>query len=448
MVGATARGVAVTTNLRHAIACGDVLATLRELPDNTFDALLCDPPYGLSFMGKVWDHGVPSVAVWAEALRVLKPGAALVAFGGTRTFHRMAVNIEDAGFELRDCLMWLYGKGFPKSHNVSKALDAAAGATRPVVGTRTLTGNAAVSLKDKGGTYGVQVGTVPAKQVDVTAAATPLAQQWDGYGTALKPGWEPILLCRKPLDGTVANNVQRWGCGALAIDACRIEGAARPVMARTTTKVAANAMAGESTGATSSGEMTDEGRWPANVCLDEDAAAELDASVAPTKSVPYRGNENTGAVLPMTKRTPGGYADAGGPSRFFYCSKVSTKERERGCEALPMRSAGECTDREDGSARLESPRTGAGRGGGARNHHPTLKPIALAQWLARLVMPPTPDATLLIPYCGAGSEIIGALQAGWPLVFGIEGEQAYTEIANARIAAWTGQSKGQGQGNE
>lgn len=423
----------------HAIAHGDVLEVLRRLPSNHFDAMFCDPPYGLSFMNKKWDYDVPSVEVWREALRVLKPGAALISFGGTRTFHRIAVNIEDAGFELRDVFCWLYGKGFPKSMNVGLAIDKAAGATRPVIGQQTLTGNAAVALKDKGGTFGVQVGTVAPKTIDLTGPATELAQQWDGYGTALKPGWEPAILARKPIEGTVVENVTKWACGALAIDACRIgrvEGD-RTEYGRDRTLAHANSTTSMGAFAEVKPYTPDEGgRWPANVCLDEEAGAILDASVAPTKSTPYPENEATGAVLPMKKRTAGGYSDAGGPSRFYYSAKVSTKEREFGCGALPMRSAAQMTDSEDGQARLESPRTGAGRGGGARNHHPTLKPISLARWLSALIKPPTDNAKLLIPFSGAGSEMIGALTAGWPMVLGIEGEADYIAIAHARIAAW------------
>jgi hypothetical protein len=206
----------------HGIVNGDVLATLKELPDNEFDGLLCDPPYGFSFMGKAWDYDVPSVDVWREALRVLKPGAPLLAFGGARTFHRIATGIEDAGFELRDCLMWLYGKGFPKSQNIGLAIDKAAGATRAVVGV-----NSKINVYEDGKNHKFYVGREgnpaygPAK---ITAPATPLAQQWDGYGTALKPAWEPIILARKPLIGTMAENVAAYGVGGLAIDACRIEG--------------------------------------------------------------------------------------------------------------------------------------------------------------------------------------------------------------------------------
>jgi site-specific DNA-methyltransferase (adenine-specific) len=421
----------------HAIAHGDVLAVLRQLPSDSFDALLCDPPYGFSFMGKKWDYDVPSTDTWREALRVLKPGAPLLSFGGARTFHRIAIGIEDAGFELRDCLMWLYGKGFPKSQNIGLAIDKAAGATREVVGSRVLTGNAAISTKDKGGTYGVQVGSIPPKTVDVTAPATDLAQQWDGYGTALKPAYEPILLARKPLVGTMAANVAAHGVGGLAIDACKIARAVDDVSgyAATGSKAAPNLAMGRQY--ERAAKPDDAGRWPANLILDDDSAAALDASVPPTKSAPYKANQAAGAVLPMETRTAGGYDEpAGGPSRFFYCAKVSTKERERGCDALPMRSAGEVTEREDGSAGLDNPRAGAGRTGGARNHHPTLKPIALTKWLASLIKPPTAGAKLLVPFSGAGSEMIGALQAGWPLVLGIEGEAEYIAIAHARIAAW------------
>jgi site-specific DNA-methyltransferase (adenine-specific) len=187
------------------------------------------------------------------------------------------------------------------------------------------------------------------------------------------------------------------------------------------------------------------GRWPANVCLDEAAATLLDAEVGPVRSgIAVQRNGGGGKIfggLKPNDRAQGikpdaGYSDSGGPSRFFYCSKVSTKEREFGCDALSRKSAGECTERDDGSEGLASPRAGAGRPGGARNHHPTLKPIALTRWLASLIKPPTENATLLVPYSGAGSEMIGALHAGWPLVFGIENDADYVRIAHARLSAW------------
>ena len=350
----------------YHIETGEVVEVLRGFNDCSFDALMCDPPYGFSFMGKAWDYDVPSVDLWRECLRVLKPGAPLVAFGGSRTYHRLACGIEDAGFELRDQLQWLYGKGFPKSQNIGLAIDKAAGATRQITGTRTLTGNAAISTKEKGGTYGVQVGSIPPKEVPVTAPATALAQAWDGYGTALKPAFEPIVLARRPLEGTMAANVAKWGVGGLAIDACRIEAAPGDLDGNSNYVRSGGpniAMSGGNTVGRAAKEDP-AGRWPANLILDEDAAAILDEQAGDRPSTPYRANTAEGAVLPMTRRTAGGYKDGGGPSRFFYTTKVSTKEREAGCEGLPLRSAGEVTEREDGTAGLESQRAGAGRGGG------------------------------------------------------------------------------------
>ncbi len=469
----------------HAIAHGDVLSALRDLPDNEFDGLLTDPPYGFRFMNKAWDYDVPSVEVWQQALRVLKPGAALLSFGGARTFHRIATGIEEAGFELRDCLMWLYGKGFPKSLDVAKAIDkrrddtadvrrvcrflraameqrgvsskaiadqfgmhsrmvdhwaARDSDSQPTLPTweQWLTLKEILELGDeldadvarlnarkgelgeawKGaeivgeragfdtrtsrlGFTGAAYGGDGARAVfPLKAPASALAKQWEGYGTALKPAWEPILLARKPLDGTVAENVARWGTGGLAIDACRI-GTER--MARTRsggTLVSANtAMRGGNYNRVDAGEAT--GRWPANLTLDDDAAELL-----------------------------------GSAARFFYCAKVSTKEREYGCEALPRRSGTEIHNRAEDSAGLANPRAGASSEG-AHNHHPTLKPIDLTRWLASMIRPPTDGATLLVPYSGAGSEMVGALRAGWPFVFGIEAEADYIAIANARIAAWS-----------
>jgi len=422
-------GARVTAIVIH----NDIISALADVPDNTYDAVLCDPPYGFSFMGKKWDYDVPGVELWREVLRVCKPGGHMVAFGGTRTYHRMTCAIEDAGFEIRDSIAaWVYASGFPKSLDVSKACDKAAGAEREVLGTRTKAG-AITGGRLHASSNEIGVVTTIAE----TAPATPLAEQWAGYGTALKPAWEPAILARKPLESTVAANVAKWGCGGLAIDACRIgtTDEERAVIDR-------RSGAGYGTQQCAHGGREDgerftsnpQGRWPANVAMDEEAGAALDAQAGNRPSTPYRENEASGAVLPLTKRTAGGYSDDGGPSRFFYCAKVSTREREYGCENLALRSAAEMTDSEDGQARLESPRSGAGRGGGARNHHPTLKPIALTRWLARLIMPPTAGAQLLVPFSGAGSEMIGALLAGWTNVTGIEQDAEYVEIARARVA--------------
>lgn len=242
--------------------CRDVMPIVCSGP---FDAVITDPPYEYDFMGRGWDRtGVAfDVRVWALAFAACKPGAHLLAFGAPRLYHRMASAIEDAGWEIRDSIDWIYGSGFPKSLDVSKAIDKAAGAERPVVGSRVLTGNAALSTKEKGGTYGVQVGTAPAKTIDVTAPATEAAKKWNGWGTALKPAHEPIVLARKPIDGTVAENVERHGTGAINVAATRIPASAPVTINRFTD--GAKPFGG---GAGHDYEsIQSSGRWPANVVL-------------------------------------------------------------------------------------------------------------------------------------------------------------------------------------
>jgi site-specific DNA-methyltransferase (adenine-specific) len=423
----------------YRILTGDVLEELSKLPANYFDASLSDPPYGLSFMGKEWDKGVPSTQVYEQLLRVLKPGAFAMAFGGTRTFHRLACNIEDAGFEMRDCLSWLYGSGFPKSHNISKAIDKKAGAEREVLGIDKVRGNAPSLLGKSdpnsptydGTTFGV--GTTY-----ITAPATPAAIAWDGYGTALKPAWEPCLLVQKPLAGTFANNALLHGCGGLNIDGCRVgtdDTLARPFnepkdhYGRALGKFERFGNPVEPTG----------GRFPANLILDEEAAAALDATQPVSKSNPaprkrsaaaHEGGWATGAAeTPM-------HNDAGGPSRFFYTAKVSTKERNAGCDALaPVAFETSQPYGSGAEARAE------GNEKGSRNPHPTLKPLALTSYLGKLLLPPPREdgqpRRLLVPFSGSGSEMIGALQAGWDEVWGIEIDPAYVEIAHVRIQHWT-----------
>lgn len=411
---------------QYEVVHGSVLDVLRGFRDSCFDACMCDPPYGFRFMGKSWDYAVPSVETWAEVLRVLKPGAPLVAFGGSRTYHRLAVGIEDAGFELRDCLMWLYGKGFPKSQDVSKAIDKNAGHWRGRAGDVT-SGNNALERPN----------------YERTPKGDPITAAWAGYGTALKPAHEPIVLARKPLDGTVVQNVARWGVGGLDIDGCRIgtAGGGNSCPGGDLCKCQTDGRSYAPTQHPTRREG-DFGRWPANLILDEEAGALLDASVGDRPSRPSvtrnggGGGMLPGAPLKGVPRPDSGYSDSGGPSRFFYCTKVSTKEREAGCEHLALRSAGEVTDSNEDDARLDSPRTGAGRTGGARNYHPTLKPLSLTTWLGRLIKPPTTSGACLVPFSGAGSEMIGAALAGWPMVGGIEQDAEYIQIARARLAHW------------
>lgn len=405
------------------LSCGDILDVLRTCPDSFFDAVFCDPPYGLSasgkaqtrdqvvsgkgFMGAAWDCALPSPEDWREMYRVLKPGAPLLAFGGTRTWHRLAVTIEDAGFEIRDTLVYLYGSGMPKSQSADKALDKAAGATREVVGTRTLSGSAALSTKEKGGTYAANTTAVGRSvEVPITVPATDLAKQWKGYGTALKPAWEPCILARKPLDGTMVHNINEHGVGPINIDGCRVGdkgGTAKGTFPKGATK---NTYGNGINGACEIVQL-DAGRWPANVILDEEAAQALDEAVGDRPSTltgkadPSKRHDNPGDNGGASSFGGGNsavYADGGGPSRFFYTAKANKRERGEG------------------------------------NDHPTLKPLALCEYFAKLILPPNPEARLLVPFSGSGSEMIGALLAGWQHVCGIEGEAKYVEIAKKRLA--------------
>ena len=439
---------------KHTIINSELLDALPALPDNTFDGILCDPPYELGFMGKSWDASgvVFSPATWAELLRVCKPGAALLAFGGTRTYHRLACAIEDAGWELRDCLQWVYGSGFPKSLDVSKALDKAAGAEREVVGNKGLHKFNGTRADKNKGRYGKDFRTF--EQADaLTAPSTEAARTWEGYGTALKPAYEPCLLARKPLEGTVAANVQKWGVGALWIDGGRVGtddkisgghaskgqqmtgGWERPWMSDPAA-IAANAERARQANA----KAEELGRWPSN--LIHDGSPDVLAGFPETKSGSGNkntGNRNNGETIGNGLGIGG---DSGSAARFFYCAKASQRERNAGCEELPQRTAGECTGgREAGSPGLNSRRAGAGRTNGARNTHPCVKPLDLCRYIATLILPPAGrphgPRKLLVPFSGSGSEMIAALMAGWDDVTGIEREAEYVEIAKHRLAHWT-----------
>lgn len=352
---------------------GDCLDVMPTLDADSVDAIVCDPPYGLAFMGKAWDHGVPGVPFWAAALRVAKPGAHLVAFGGTRTFHRLTCAIEDAGWEIRDCLSWLYGSGFPKSHN---------------------------------GPWG---------------------------GTALKPAWEPIVLARKPLVGTVAANIKVHGTGALNVDGCRIAGVP-PSVPQPAFNPPTGAVYGFKAGEGRNGEMSAaSGRWPANVALDADAAAMLDEQVGELTSggTPARRNcdkfRNSYGTFKGSKENPDGIGPtSGGASRFFYCAKASRAEREEGLEGRDRKA-------KNWSSGTQSPGTFQAEGTDrtSTNHHPTVKPVALMRWLCRLVTPP--GGLILDPFTGSGSTGVAAILEDFRFL-GIEREAEYVAIAQARIA--------------
>jgi len=276
----------------NTIINDDCLHAMQGLEDNSIDSIVTDPPYGLSFMGKDWDHGIPGVVFWQEALRIAKPGCHLLAFGGTRTFHRLAVAIEDAGWEIRDTVMWVYGSGFPKSLNIGKAVDKITGAKREVVGAREVFGTARkVKGKQGIGASYTSAGTGTEFEEHTIIMDTKGTSAWEGYGTALKPAWEPVIVARKPIDGTVANNVLKWGTGGINIDGCRV-GTENTL--RTNGKTAIWSEGGMNT--KQGGSI--EGRFPANLIHD--------------------GSDEVVSGFPNDT------------SRFFYCAKASKSERGEG----------------------------------------------------------------------------------------------------------------------
>jgi site-specific DNA-methyltransferase (adenine-specific) len=396
--------------------------------ENTFDSIVCDPPYGLEFMDKAWDKGVPGVEFWTHALRAAKPGAHLLAFGGTRTFHRLACAIEDAGWEIRDCIMWVYGSGFPKSLDVSKALDKAAGAEREVVGTK----RAGLGTGDSYGKIVGERSPVETDQVPVTVPATDAAKQWDGWGTALKPAWEPIIVARKPLAGTVAQNVLKHGTGGMNIDGCRIP------MGDEYDPTKMHHCRTEQPGHTvtlnipgfSTPTYKPGGRWPSNFIHDgSEEVVGLFPVTGPSKVRRLNGDEAkppVNAFGDYQRRTEGGVDDEGGSAaRFFYCAKASRKDREEGCEHLPTRTF--ATNKPYGGgaeARAE------GEGSGARNHHATVKPTDLMRYLVRLVT--APGGLVLDPFMGSGSTGKAAMLEGMRFV-GVDLNAEYVEIAKSRI---------------
>ncbi len=356
----------------------DCLNKMSKLEENSIDSIVTDPPYGLSFMGKNWDHGVPCKSFWSEALRVAKPGAHLLAFGGTRTYHRLACAIEDAGWEIRDCVMWVYGSGFPKSHNVGNAVDKHNGC-----GNR---GHAISSGSKIHPTTGKP--RANGELLSKYEGRTEEGKKWEGWGTALKPAWEPIIVARKPLAGTVAENVLAHGVGGLNIDGCRVEGGERPLIVGEND---ARKFSGDFKQGSRCEGTTTTGRWPANII--HDGSDEVLALFPDTgkstggRTVKRSGGGNVGSgktsEVSWTNDDPG-YGDSGSAARFFYCAKASKADRDEGCEKLEIKP---CGTMEDDNYDIK---TGSGnsRNTQRRNFHPTVKPTALMRYLCRLVTPP------------------------------------------------------------
>ena len=394
------------TSSRPLLLLGDCLDRLREMPDNSVDSVVTDPPYGLSFMGKKWDYDVPSEEIWRECLRVLKPGGHLLAFAGTRTQHRMAVRIEDAGFEIRDMISWVYSTGFPKSLNVSKAIDKAAGKERKVVGQKVR--GDVEKTKTSGSTYASADANKNNKAIfgygveNITAPETEAASQWQGWGTALKPALEPITVARKPLgEKTVAANVLAHGTGAINVDGCRV--ATNEEQPKGSGNARKSSRCYRDRNALIGGSVTPAaGRWPANLIHD--------------------GSEEVLARFPSDKR--------GSAARYFYCAKASKKDRDEGLdefERSTLNMSGgrtQNTSKGDGTAEREiKPRA---------NVHPTVKPTDLMRYLCRLVTPP--EGIVLDPFMGSGSTGKAAVLEGFKFI-GIERDEEYIKIAESRIAA-------------
>lgn len=491
------------SELRWEVRHGSMLDLLPLLDAESFDSAVCDPPYELGFMGRKWDSSGIAFRkeTWAAVFRVLKPGAYLLGFGGSRTAHRIACAIEDAGFEIRDSLEWLYGSGFPKSLNVSKALDKAAGAERKVVGANP--NHRPISGIEYQGVYaGSNTGAAA-----VTAPATDAAQQWDGWGTALKPSHEPIIVARKPFSGTVASQVLATGTGAINIDACRVAHASADDLAGHEAQVAAiKARGGQmadswknSSDLSGASDVNSAGRWPPNTLLTHSAACRVIGARAVKASNPWKSpnrecestflggstevsevvygaetvleydcaadcpvremdgqsanlgkrgnvgatkrsgqNEIFGKFSALTSDAAHWHDDGGTASRFFpqsqwlaelddvapflYAAKAARTERDRGLEGFPGRAA-----------QRDTPNPG-GVDEGAKNTHPTVKPVEVLRWLVRLVTPP--KGRVLDPFCGAGSCGVAAILEGFRYL-GIELNdtelEPFVSIARARI---------------
>jgi site-specific DNA-methyltransferase (adenine-specific) len=416
--------------MTYQILHGNNLDILPTLADNSIDSIVTDPPYELGFMGKKWDSsGIAySVELWQQCLRVLKPGGHLLSFGGTRTYHRVAVAIEDAGFELRDSIAWLYGSGFPKSLDVSKAIDKAAGAERQKIAQGK--GGSGFGLMDRSSTIG--------GEFDITAPSTPEAQQWQGWGTALKPAFEPVIVARKPIEGTVASNVLKWGTGGLNIDGSRI-GRQDGDNSSAGNRTATFGTQDTSSGGDGSGGWTqnDSGRWPANIILDPYTAELIDEQSGQTKSTRSEMTSNPGTVYGSGKGLPShtgiyGHNDSGGASRFFYVAKASKRDRNEGLEELEEKQAvgggGGIGDY------LDDVNSASGKFGSekapAKNFHPTVKPTSLMEYLIKLVTPP--NGTVLDPFTGSGSTGKAAILQGFDFI-GIEMTEEYLPIIEGRL---------------
>jgi site-specific DNA-methyltransferase (adenine-specific) len=373
----------------NKITHSDALTLLKELPKNSIDTIITDPPYGLKFRGKKWDYQVPSIEIFTEMLRIAKPGTMLMCFGGSRTFHRIACNIEDAGWEIRDCIMWIYGSGFPKSLNISKSIDKKLGILPKVIR----------KIKSQDFSHGsnMMMGKpckTKQKHIDITECSSKQAKEWEGYGTGLKPAFEPIIIAMKPIEGNFANNALKHGVAGFNIDAGRIE--TKEDLSRKLSKPTGIYLGKYSKVAGTIYDNWKKGRWPSNIILDEEAGKALDEQSGITfgsvgrglKTLPW--SKHTGKYYPRT-----GHFDKGGASRFFYCAKASPRERKD-------------------------------------NNHPTVKPLKLIEYLCKLTKTPT-GGIVLDPFAGSGTTALACRNTGRDFI-ACDLEAVYCKIAEKRLS--------------
>jgi site-specific DNA-methyltransferase (adenine-specific) len=415
----------------NKIIQGDCLEIMKEIPDNSIDTIITDPPYGLSFMGKEWDSFGTDLQKyqewtrqWAkEALRVAKPGATLLCFGGTRTWHRLACGLEDAGWVIKDTLMWLYGSGFPKATDISKQMDKMRGAEREVIGENP---NVVGRTRPKSATNCLGAGI----KTELTTPATPEAKLWNGWKShGLKPAWEPIIMAMKPNEGSYAENALRWGVAGLNIDGGRI--GTEKVVAHHAPK--GTFAGGELDRGSDTNYYTNQGRFPANLLLDEESAEMLDEQSGISGSKKFsKGSIRHYTIWNSTKgkgikcNAPDNYGDIGGASRFFYVAKASRSEREMGLDGFEEKhwNDGRKTPKDFPSLRKDTPRY---------NYHPTVKPLKLMEYLCLLTKTPT-GGIVLDPFAGSGTTCMAAKKVGRDFI-GIEKELEYCKIAEARLKA-------------
>ena len=427
-----------TKNNNYELHLGLMQDVLLELPAESVDAIVTDPPYELGFMGKSWDNtGVAfQKTTWEECLRVLKPGGYLLAFGGTRTFHRIACAIEDAGFEIRDTIMWLYGSGFPKSLNIGLAIDKKNGVESEVIGSKKQTGakfKLTQQLIDNGGFNDPE-----RKEFEIKQAQN----EWAGWGTALKPAYEPIIVARKPFSGSLVDNVLEYRVGGLNIDECRVEfnngevNRSIAIYQRGVPQKGNNGWEHVNRGAHFDEETMKSmqlGRFPANVI--HDGSEEVVSGMPYTKNS-ERGEQYNKDTAYTNTYTPAKamysadntYGDEGNASRYFYCAKASKRDRDEGLYAFEEIDGGTYQFREDGSLDGKIP--------ARRNIHPTVKPVALMQYLIRLVCPK--GSIILDPFNGSGSTGKAVMyenkdrNAGYYYI-GVEMTKEYLPISKARL---------------